>query len=144
MTVAPTAELWARHAGAAPRLTLTGPEEEYDAFAKLANNENPYGPPESVMKAMTHAMKYANRYAYPDGGIVDEIAKHHGVPKDNVMIAAGSGEILDVCCTTFLQDGKMLVGVDPSYNVFYSHATSLKADIIRCRSGPTIDRTFRR
>jgi histidinol-phosphate aminotransferase len=76
-------------------------------------------------------MKYANRYGYPDGGIVDEIAKHHGVPKDNVMIAAGSGEILDVCGTTFLQDDRILVGADPSYNIFYSHATSLKADIIK-------------
>src|SRR5215467_5280627 len=37
-----------------PRAT----EAEYDAFAKLANNENPYGPPDSVMKAMTHAFKY--------------------------------------------------------------------------------------
>jgi hypothetical protein len=27
------------------------------------------------MKAMTRAMKYANRYGYPDGGINDEIAK---------------------------------------------------------------------
>ena len=42
---------------------------EYDALAKLANNENPYGPPESVMKAMNGAWKYANRYGYPDGGI---------------------------------------------------------------------------
>src|SRR5262245_58050506 len=50
--------------------------EEYDSFAKLANNENPYGPPESVMKAMTQAFKYSNRYGYPDGGIVQEIATH--------------------------------------------------------------------
>src|SRR5687768_4469790 len=45
------------------------PEAAYDAMAKLANNENPYGPPTSVLKAMNHAMKYANRYGYPDGGI---------------------------------------------------------------------------
>src|ERR1041385_1342914 len=49
--------------------------DEYDAFAKLANNENPYGPPDSVLKAMTQAFKYANRYGYPDGNIVEEIAK---------------------------------------------------------------------
>src|SRR3954469_10721098 len=75
---------------------IPGPEEDYDGYAKLANNENPYGPPESVMKAMTHAMKYSNRYGYPDAGIVDEIAKHHGVKPENILLAAGSGEILDV------------------------------------------------
>src|SRR5882762_2753343 len=34
---------------------------DYDKFTKLANNENPYGPSEAVMKAMTDAWKYANR-----------------------------------------------------------------------------------
>src|ERR687896_774972 len=67
------------------------PVDEYDAFAKLANNENPYGPPESVMKAMTTAFKYANRYAYPDGGLVDAIAKHHGAKPEQVLLGAGSG-----------------------------------------------------
>lgn len=131
--LAPRSDLWARSnrvVGHLP-LPLTGPEEEYDGFAKLANNENPYGPPESVMKAMTRAMKYANRYGYPDGGIVDEIAKHHGVKPENILLAAGSGEILDVCGTTFLQHDRVLVGADPSYNIFYSHATALKADIIK-------------
>ena len=81
-------------AGAAPRARMT--EDDYDRLAKLANNENPYGPPESVMKAMTGAFKYANRYGYPDGGIVEEIAKHHGVKPENIVLGAGSGEILDV------------------------------------------------
>ena len=52
-----------------------GPEDEYDLLAKLHYNENPYGPPESVMKAMTKAYKYANRYGYPDGGIVEGTAQ---------------------------------------------------------------------
>ena len=131
--LAPQRELWARSRGVAGAIPfpLSGPEEEYDGFAKLANNENPYGPPDSVMKAMTRAMKYANRYGYPDGGIVDEIATHHGVKPENVLLAAGSGEILDVCGTTFLQNDRVLLGADPSYNIFYAHATALKADIIK-------------
>ena len=43
--------------GAAPLVKPTA--DEYDALAKLAGNENPYGPPESVMKAMTDAFMYA-------------------------------------------------------------------------------------
>src|SRR5262245_8985657 len=92
----------------------------YDSMAKLANNENCWGPSDSVMKAMTDAFKYANRYGYPDGGIVEEIAKHHGVKPENVMIAAGSGEILDVVGSAFAS-GKKVVGVEPSYSQVYSH-----------------------
>jgi histidinol-phosphate aminotransferase len=105
--------------------------EEYDTLAKLANNENPYGPSEAVIQAMTKAFKYANRYGYPDGNIVQAIAKHHDVPTDQVMIAAGSGEILDVCCTALVRDDKKIVGSDPSYEILYQSARNLKADTIR-------------
>lgn len=105
--------------------------EEYDAFAKLSSNENNWGPPESVMKAMNGAWKYANRYGYPDGGLVQAIAAHHGVKTENVMIGCGSGEILDVVGTTFLLGGKKVVGVDPSYGSVYQHATAIKADAIK-------------
>ena len=56
-----------------------GGEAEYDAFAKLASNENNFGPPQNVMEAMNHAWKYANRYGYPDANVIQEIAAHHGV-----------------------------------------------------------------
>jgi histidinol-phosphate aminotransferase len=106
--------------------------DDYDAMAKIGNNENPYGPSEAVMQAMTRAFKYANRYGYPDGNVVDAIAKHHDVPTNQVMIAAGSGEILDVCCTALLQGDRKIVGCDPSYEILYQQATSLKAgDTIR-------------
>jgi histidinol-phosphate aminotransferase len=131
MGVTPPRELWARAVWTAPTRSSTGPEEEYDGSAKLGNNENPYGPPESVTKAMAHAMKYANRYGYPDGGIVDEIAKLHGVKRDNILLAAGSGEILSTTRTAFLQNGRVLVGADPSYDVYYSQTNALKADIIK-------------
>src|SRR6187397_2594737 len=75
-----------------PRTSLA----DYDALAKLSSNENPYGPPESVMQAMTQAFKYANRYGYPDGDVVQAIATHHGVKTENIMLGAGSGEILDI------------------------------------------------
>jgi histidinol-phosphate aminotransferase len=106
--------------------------DDYDTLAKLGNNENPYGPSEAVMQAMTKAFRYANRYGYPDGNVVEAIAKHHDVPTSQVMIAAGSGEILDVCCTALLQDGRKIVGCDPSYEILYQQASSLKAgDTIR-------------
>ena len=130
----PDVDLWAQGRSAAVQGAAGRSRasiEEYDTLAKLANNENPYGPPESVMKAMTQAFKYANRYGYPDGGIVQEIAAHHGVKPENILLGAGSGEILDVVGTTFLEGGKKVVGVEPSYSSVYQHASGIKADAIK-------------
>lgn len=108
-----------------------GSEAEYDGFAKLASNENNWGPPDSVMKAMTNAWKYANRYGYPDGDIVQVIADHHGVKPENILLTAGSSEVLQVVGTAFLQGGKKVLGVDPSYGSVYRHASNIKAEAIK-------------
>ncbi len=119
--------------GAAPRARST--MDDYDSLAKLASNENNYGPPESVMKAMNNAWKYSNRYGYPDGNIVQEIAKHHGVKTENILLTAGSGEVLDVVGTAFLPAGKKVLGVEPSYGSVYQHATSIKSTAIKLPLG---------
>ena len=107
------------------------PEEDYDGMAKLASNENCWGPSDDVVKAMKDAFKYANRYQYPDGGIVEAIAKHHGLKKENVILGAGSGEILKMVDEAFLPDHKRVVGVDPSYDSVYRHVTNSKAEVIK-------------
>src|SRR5690606_14253493 len=82
------ATAWAERAGR-NGIAPAGPggrarqQDPYDSFAKLHFNENPYGPSESVLEAMTHGFKYANRYGYPDGGIEDAIAEHHGVGREH-------------------------------------------------------------
>jgi len=105
--------------------------DDYDSYAKLAANENPYGPPDSVTAAMTQAMKYSNRYGYPDGNIVAEIANHHGVSPEHIMLGAGSGEILSVAALALLEGNKKVVGVDPTFMTVYQFATGVKADSIR-------------
>ena len=125
-------DLFAMRARATPRdlEVARAAFDEYDSYAKISFNENPYGPPESVMKAMTGAFKYANRYGYPDGGIVEAIAKLHGVKPENILLSAGSGEMLDVIGTTFTQGDKKVIGVTPSYMQVYEHVTSVRAEAI--------------
>src|SRR5262245_49703458 len=118
----------ARQAAAA--VTPDPKKVDYDKLAKLANNENPYGPSEAVMKAMNDAWKYANRYGYPDGGIVEAIAEHHHVKPENVLIGCGSTEILKTVDDAFLPDHKLVVGVDPTYETVYRYATNSKAKAI--------------
>lgn len=103
---------------------------EFDKMAKLASNENPYGPSAPVMKAMTDAWKYSNRYGYPDGGVVQAIAAHHGVKPENVLIGAGSAEILKAADDAFLPDHRKVVGVEPTFETVYRYATNSKAQAI--------------
>src|SRR5262245_514004 len=112
---------------------------DYDKFAKLANNENPYGPSENVMKAMNDAWKYANRYQYPDGGLIDAIAEHHGVKPENIVLGCGSSEILKIVDDAFLPDHKLVIGVEPTYETVYRYATNSKAKAITVPLTKTYD-----
>ena len=110
---------------------FTGGDAEYDAYVKLASNENNWGPPDSVMKAMNSAWKYANRYGYPDGNVNQVIAEHHGVKRENILLTAGSGEGLSVMATTYLKPGLKVIGVSPSYASVFQQAANVKADSIQ-------------
>ena len=117
--------------GTGPHLPpLLQERDDYDAFAKINFNENPYGPSEKVMEAMQYAFKYSMRYGYPDGGITQAIADHHGVAPENILMGAGSGEILEVVGLTYLDAAKMVVGVEPSYGSVYSHASGIDAEAL--------------
>jgi histidinol-phosphate aminotransferase len=88
-----------------------------------------------VLKAMNQSFKYAMRYGYPGGDVVGEVAKLHGVKQENILLTAGSGEVLDVVGTTFLMGGKKVLGVEPSYSSVYQHATTIKSSAIKLPLG---------
>ena len=123
---APARAQAAKPARRRPRLPL----EEDDAAAKLAYNENPYGPSESVVRAMTDAFRFDNRYNYPDGNILDAIAAHHGVQPEQVLLGAGSSELLQVAGRTFLHEGRKVVGVEPTFADVYEYASGVHAESI--------------
>ncbi|PYQ75260.1 MAG: hypothetical protein DMG04_07635 [Acidobacteria bacterium] len=138
LKVGPEVDLFAqapRQQGAAPRMPARPAMDDWDSYAHLSSNENCWGPPESVMKAMNSSWKYANRYGYPDANIVQEIAKHHGVKPENILLTAGSGEVLDVVGTAYLLGGKKVLGVEPTYSSVYQHATSIKTSAIKLPLG---------
>ena len=138
LKVGPEVDLFAQNrapgAAAAPRMARPA-MDDWDSYAHLSSNENCWGPPENVMKAMNGAWKYSNRYGYPDGNIVQEIAKLHGVKTENVLLTAGSSEVLDVVATAYLLGGKKVLGVEPTYSTVYQHATSIKTTAIKLPLG---------
>ena len=104
---------------------------DYDSLAKLCFNENPYPPSPAVLEAMAKAFKYASRYGYPDHGIVREIAAYHGVDPENVLLGAGSTEILEATDLAFLAGQKKAIAVEPTFSTVYEFAIGLRAGAIR-------------
>jgi histidinol-phosphate aminotransferase len=135
LKVGPEVDLFAQNRPAGAQRMARPAMDDWDSYAHLSSNENCWGPPENVMKAMNSAWKYSNRYGYPDGNIVQEIAKHHGVKAENILLTAGSGEVLDVVGTAYLMGGKKVLGVEPSYSSVYQHATSIKTSAIKLPLG---------
>jgi len=70
---------------------------------KLASNENPLGPSPKAVEAATRALADAHRY--PDGAafyLRGAIAEHMRVSERQVLVGAGSNELIDLLIQTFV------------------------------------------
>ncbi|MGZ3443435.1 MAG: histidinol-phosphate transaminase [Polyangia bacterium] len=82
---------------------------------KLASNENPYGPSPLGVAAAQAALASAN--LYPDGGsfaLRAKLAARHGVDPAQILVGAGSNEIIDLLVQTFCSEGDEVVA--PQYS----------------------------
>ncbi len=87
---------------------------------KLASNENPLGPSPLAMAAAQKALADSNRY--PDGSgfyVREALAKKHGVPVENIILGAGSTELIDLAARIMLQPGDCGVASHGSFPLYY-------------------------
>ncbi len=98
----------------------------------LNSNENAYGPSPASKKAMSEALAYSNRY--PDEQLPllkQQIADFWGVGKDNILMGAGSSEIL-VLTTMLVSSVKgNIITAEPSYRVWNSQAETFGIQFVR-------------
>jgi histidinol-phosphate aminotransferase len=86
---------------------------------KLASNENPLGPSERVLQAITEALPHLNRY--PDGSgyyLRQALARRHGVSGDHVTLGNGSNDLIELVVRAFLRGGEEAVIPHPSFVVY--------------------------
>ena len=86
---------------------------------KLASNENPLGPSPLAVAAMRTALAEVNRY--PDGAcwaVCQKIAAHHGVGVDQIFVAGGSVEVLNLLAFLFLRPGLNAVFSEHSFAIY--------------------------
>jgi histidinol-phosphate aminotransferase len=93
-------------------------------------NENPIGPSERIVEAVTNAVRLGNRY--PDNGvrIRRTIAGMHGVEPDNVYIGNGSSEIIELMCRLFLAPGDEILLPNPIFSLYEIRALNVGANAI--------------
>lgn len=89
----------------------------------LNSNENAYGPSEKTRKAMADALANSNRY--PDEQLPllkEQIAGFWGVRKENILMGAGSSEILGLTSLIVSATKGHVITAEPSYKVWNSQA----------------------
>ena len=127
---------------AKPALSLARspiPAPPATGVVRLSSNENPFGPSPKALKAMTDAFGVACRY--PDDHtdlLLEALAKQDGVPREQILLGAGSSEILENCAAEFTgtpapgrESGGTLVVADPTFELIASHAKFHGAEIVK-------------
>jgi histidinol-phosphate aminotransferase len=101
------------------------------AVVRLSSNENPYGPSAAALDAMRAAFGVAWRY--PDeeeDPLLDEIARQNGVDPGQVLLGAGSSEILKLCAAAFTGAGRPAVTASPTFEALAIYARRQGAKVI--------------
>jgi histidinol-phosphate aminotransferase len=106
-----------------PGLTSREAAERYhiplERLVKLSSNESPLGPPPLAVQAAKKMLSELHRY--PDSkahALRREIADLEGLAPENVIIGAGSSEIMSFIIRAFSRPGDEVVSMDPSFTVY--------------------------
>ena len=85
-------------------------------IVKLASNENPLGPSPRALDAILRAAPEIHRY--PDGGgyaLRRALAERHGVELEQIILGAGSVDIIEMLARAYLADGDEAVYSQQSF-----------------------------
>jgi histidinol-phosphate aminotransferase len=91
----------------------------------LNSNENAYGPSPLARKAIVDTYQNSNRY--PDDYIPlikKKIAGHWNVSSENILLGAGSSDIIGLACQHAAKTKGHIITADPSYRVWNNQASS--------------------
>ncbi len=86
--------------------------------ARLFANENPFGPSEKAKQAIIDSLRDSYMYAFMSmKQLVSQTAQEEGVKEENILLGAGSSELLLAAALhyTLSTKGGKIVSADPSY-----------------------------
>lgn len=96
--------------------TTQAATDEATDWIFLRSNENPYGPSPLAREAMRNAISSSNRYHWEVAELlIAELAKKNKVNNENMLLGAGSTEILDSIAKLAALEPGNYVMADPTY-----------------------------
>jgi histidinol-phosphate aminotransferase len=126
--LASPSRLFAQTPAAAPRRPIPPP-----GLVRLNYNENPFGPAPSAKAAMHAATDHA-AFRYADAEereLLELIARREGCKPEQIVMGAGSGEILDVAGFHFGLEKGEIVAANPSYMALLNAADRVGGKAVR-------------
>lgn len=119
-------------AGRDPNLAQHAHKADIPGAVQIDANENPYGPSQSARDAITGSETIASRYPdAQDTHMVDAVAKHHNVSREQVLLGCGSTEILRCADFAFLAGGKNVIAAQPTFEAVLDFAKVMQSNQIK-------------
>jgi len=110
----PAREMGTSNAAPAPAVM-----ERRARLIRLDSNENPFGPSPRAIAAMRKAIATANFYPDDDCSQLRwKLAARHELPPEQVLVGAGSTELISLLCQTLLAPGLNAVTSERSFIVY--------------------------
>ncbi len=101
---------------------------------KLTQNENAFGTSPKALKAIEE--HYRDAFRYPDvfhTALKQKLADHHQIAPEEIVVAAGSIELMDICIKTFVEGENNIVTAEITFEGYrYLARTNRKV----CRLAP--------
>lgn len=92
-------------------------KENDNSLIFLRSNENPYGPSLLARKAFVDNASISNRYHWDVATqLITDLAQRDSVKEENILLGAGSTEILDLVAKFVSQDKGNYVIANPTYD----------------------------
>jgi histidinol-phosphate aminotransferase len=107
---------------------------------KLASNENPLGPSPKAQDAVRNYL--SQMHYYPDGGgfyLRRKLAEIHSLGTDEIILGAGSTELMELAAKTFLEAGDEAI---TSESAFYMYRLAIEDMGTGLVMTPMRDKTF--
>jgi histidinol-phosphate aminotransferase len=115
-----------------PKNAYQGGAEDFKGFIRLSSNENNYGPPKNVLTTIKENTKYSNIYPELDGeSLRKEISKTYSIKANQIILGAGSDEVLQMAYAAFTKPGDEVVFTKYAFAMYDIYAKNFKCKAIK-------------
>jgi histidinol-phosphate aminotransferase len=100
--------------------------------ARLFANENPFGPSEKAIAAITNSLKDSYMYPFDERAELQrKIAAYEGVSEDHILLGAGSTQLLMAAGVAFGMKGGEIVISHPTFDSLPKYAEGVGGKLVK-------------